>query len=179
MSVNPNAVRGGNSGGGGNWKQNARNTGDAIGFILSFIPTGKLASVLTWVGAVTTSYILIESVVNRTYWSGDLSSFNWDNLFTPLGAFAVIYQFIITILQRGYWSGDKSSMARGAMMVETITNAAAVFPYMLNIDVSGIWLMFESALPFWPGFNTVAALALSLGIGYIMAGAPEYLWKRG
>lgn len=91
---------------------------------------------------------------------------------------AILAQALFTILERPWWGRGRDTVAGMAVLADTLINAGGVWPWMSRLDQTPPWQMLADALQLAPGLAIVPALVLCLTFGYVLAAAPERLFKR-
>jgi hypothetical protein len=130
----------------------------------SFPITGtKIASLLTWFGAVYTTYLSVQALQPGT-------------ALVVMVVTAFVVQFVFTVAERPILRGKPGMFTAAVFILDALINAGGVFPTFRNIGKTPTAQMIAAAgtpatVDVWP------AILISLVIGGIIAVAPEALWK--
>lgn len=123
----------------------------------------KVASVLTWCGAVYTTYLMVASLQPGT------------PLWLMVGV-AAVAQFIFTRAERPMIVGRAKPFTWAVFCFDAIVNAGGIFPLLVNIGKSPPAQML-AAIGVPPEVGGVTTVLLALALGGIIAVAPEALWR--
>lgn len=147
------------------------------------LPVNRVAAAILWVASAYTTSLLIEmlrtggSPVNAAASAsliGMLVGFVGNSVFLA----AIVLQFVFTIGERSIWLGKGMDEVAGiALLLDVVTNAAAVYPLARNFGATNIWTMLQDVFHFGQ-FSAGGALLLALVWGIIAAAGPEKLWSR-
>lgn len=91
---------------------------------------------------------------------------------------AILGQALLTVVEHPFWGRRRDAVAGVAVIADTMINAGGVWPWMSRLDQTPPWRMLAEGLQLAPGLAIVPALVLSLVFGYVLAAAPERVWKR-
>jgi hypothetical protein len=129
------------------------------------LPGGKIAGSLVWLLGVGMTAAAVDQI---TDWDPGVSI-----------AFAVGLQIALTIGQSPVWTGRGDVFSYAALIIDAIINFGGVLAVLVNIDQMGsiqaITATFLGYVGPWP--NWIKGI-LALVVSALIAGLPEYLWKR-
>lgn len=66
----------------------------------------------------------------------------------------------------------------GAMAADTVLNGAGMFSYVDNLDKTEVWTAFTKGLQFTGTMDGVYVFIVAMGLGFLLAIAPHYLWQE-
>ena len=98
-----------------------------------------------------------------------------DALTVWAGAFGL--QLILTIVESEFWQGQRGQVSAAAVIVDTLINAAGLYPFIGGLGATNVWQMISEATGAAPDVGTAAAVGISLFLGYILAATPERVWR--
>lgn len=138
---------------------------------LGTLPTmnaDRWTAIVIWlIGVYTTRQALIEVGVGATSSIGQ----------TIATAVAIALQWILTRVERRVWLGKIGIAPVLALALDTLANAAGMFPYIRNFGSTSVWAMLQTVAQTNEPFTLTAALGVCLGLGYAVARLPEQLWE--
>jgi hypothetical protein len=124
-------------------------------------PGGKIAAVLAWLGAVTTTYMMLTGLQPGTPIV----------IAIPI---ALVVQFVFTMAERPILSGRPGIFTIAVFVFDALINAGGVFPWLKNIGRTPTAQMIAAAgTP--ATVEAMPAILISLVVGAIIAVAPEAL----
>jgi hypothetical protein len=130
---------------------------------MSRATVNKAVASLTWLAAVYTTYLFLVALgVTPGAWG--LTS-------------AVLAQGMLTWLEGPVWQRKFGDIGVFAVVVDTLVNAGGLWPYIRNIDQTPTWAMFQELGAAGGDMNAIVAGFLALMIGYVLAKAPETIWR--
>ena len=122
----------------------------------------KLAAVAVWgVACITTNQFLaplIDDVVTR-----------W--------AVTIALQLVLTVVESEFWQGQRGQVSGAAVAIDTLINAAGLYPFVGSLGATNVWTMISEATGAAADVGTIAAVVISLFLGYILAATPERVWR--
>jgi hypothetical protein len=133
-------------------------------------------------GGTLPGYRIIAGVIWAT---GLFMTYNFLDQITELGAgqtviAAVVCQVILTWGQSPVWNGRGGLIGWVALSLDALINFGGIMFFVANIDQAGSVIALAGSFgadggdwPMW--VKAIIALVLSA----IVAGLPEYFWKRG
>lgn len=128
----------------------------------------RWTSVVIWlIGVYTTRQALIEVGIGDNTPAGLVTS----------AVVALGLQWILTRVERRVWLGKVGIAPVIALALDTLANAAGIFPFMRNFGSTAVWSMLQAAFQSQSPFSLMAALGVSIGLGYAVARLPEQLWS--
>lgn len=128
------------------------------------IPINKLAGGVVWVIGTSTTWIFLQSVNPGWGW-------NW--------LAALVAQLVLTAMQSTVWRGQFDVLGVTALVADSLLNAGGVFVFVQRFDETAAWYALSTGFSLNGELSNLASVILSIAIGIGLAGAPEYLWKRG
>jgi hypothetical protein len=124
----------------------------------------RIAACILWVCAVTTTQLflagLMPAATTGTVWLA-----------------AAALQLVLTVVQSEFWSGQRGQVSTFAVLVDTGINAAGIWPYIQNLDRTNVWDMIAELTGVGGTMSPLVAGFLAIIIGYILAAAPERVWR--
>jgi vacuolar-type H+-ATPase subunit I/STV1 len=91
---------------------------------------------------------------------------------------AFVAQGIFTVAESAIWKNKGRWYNFVVLAIDTITNVGGIFVYILQLDKTDSWAAFNTGLGTTGGMNPLAALAISIVVGILLAATPEFLWKQ-
>jgi hypothetical protein len=125
--------------------------------------SNHIASILAWLGAVYTTYLAIVRLQPAQEW------------YYLLGAAAAL-QYIMTAGERPIVGGKPEAFSIGVLIIDALVNAGGVFPLLRNIGQTPTAAMLAAG-GIAPDVSESPAILASLVAGFIIALAPEALWR--
>lgn len=124
----------------------------------------KPISILLWGIACVTTYQLV-SVLNpmlrREY----------------AIAVAIITQIVFTWLERPVLGGRPNKISFAAIVIDTLINAGGIYPMALRAGATPPAQMLIAALKLSPEISPMGGALLALVFGFLLAAAPEAVWR--
>src|SRR5205809_565346 len=134
--------------------------------VLPTMTADRWTAVVIWlIGCWTTRQALLEAGVGAGIVGGEIIA-----LVAALGL-----QWILTRVERRVWLGKVGIAPILALALDTLANAAGLFPYIRNFGNTSIWGMLQQAAESNAPFTLTAAFGVCLGLGYAVARLPEQL----
>lgn len=121
-------------------------------------------AVIIWAIACVTTWQLVASVTPGMAWYAQVG-------------IGVGLQAIFTALERPMLRGKPNKVSGAVLGIDTFINAGGAFPYVLRMSATPTVQMVSTALDIAPQVSPIAALALSLVLGFLLAAAPEAVWR--
>ena len=132
---------------------------------LNPIVDNRIAAAVVWLAGVgLTATALLAMLVNVPVWLAV--------------TVAVVAQGILTWSERAVWRGKPTSVGIGALILDVLMNAGGVFAYVRNIGDTPTVTMLMEAFGLTGDVSPIAAMIVSLVIGFLIAAAPEEFWSR-
>ena len=125
----------------------------------------KIASVIVWFGAVIATAQFLDPILDRRGLGGQVV------------LWAVVLQFVLTIIESEFWAGQRGQVSSAAVGVDTLINAAGLYPFVGGLSLTNVWAMIADATNASSDLSTVAVVVISLFLGYILAATPERVWR--
>lgn len=94
------------------------------------------------------------------------------------GSAALIAQGLLTWFERPIWQGRPNMLGLAGIAIDTLLNAGGVFPYIRRIGETPPGAMLLDVFGGDTSIRPGVALILSLVLGFLIAAAPEELWRR-
>jgi hypothetical protein len=129
------------------------------------LPVNEVAAVIIWLAGAATTYAGIAAMLpDVPLWLGVVV--------------AVVAQLILTVVERPALHGRASAAAVGALVLDVALNVGGLFPALRNVGETPTARAIVEAFGLQPGVSPLAALLLSVVIGYIIAATPESLIRQ-
>lgn len=126
----------------------------------------KLTSLTVWSFAVITTHGFLAPL---------LQARGIDAVMIWCAAFAI--QLILTVMESEFWRGERSQVSTAAVFVDTLINAAGLYPFIGGLGMTNVWAMISEVTGASGDVGTPAAVVISLFLGYILAATPERVWR--
>lgn len=124
----------------------------------------KPIAVFLWAVACVTTYQLVRAL------SPTLA------LSYLIGA-AIAAQVVFTWLERPVLRGKPNKISSAVLLLDTLTNAGGIFPMAMRAPETPAAQMVIAAFNMAPTISPLGALLLSLIFGFLLAAAPEAVWR--
>lgn len=124
----------------------------------------KPVAIILWFLACITTWQLFSALAPEMDWRWRLGS-------------AVLAQAIFTWMERPVLRGRPNKMSGVTLLIDTFINAGGIFPFALRVSATPSAQMVSAALKLAPEISPVAAALLSLLFGFLLAAAPEAVWR--
>lgn len=124
----------------------------------------KIVAVLIWIGAVYTTGLCLQTL-------------NPNLAGSELWLWAAAVQAVLTVLESPFWSGQRKDVNGVAVLIDTGINAGGLWPLLRNLDQTPTWGMITDMTGYAAYVSPYIAFVLALGLGFILAKAPESAWK--
>lgn len=92
-------------------------------------------------------------------------------------AAAIAAQVIFTWLEKPVLRGKPNQVSSAVLLLDTLTNAGGIFPMALRAPETPPAQMLIAAFNLAPTMPPLGALLLSLILGFLLAAAPEAVWR--
>jgi hypothetical protein len=123
----------------------------------------RISAALLWLAGSAATWAFIDQIAPGLW-------FAW------LAALAV--QYALTALESPLWRREPDALAAAALAIDASINAGGLYVFVTNLDRTGAWSAFSVGLGVSAELSNLAALAVSVGLGVILAAAPEMLLRR-
>lgn len=70
-----------------------------------------------------------------------------------------------------------AALGYAAIVIDTILNGAGMFSYVDNLEKTEVWAAFTKGLGFTGTMDGVYVFIVAMGLGFLLAIAPHYLWQ--
>lgn len=130
---------------------------------LNVVPINRVAGIVVWLIGATTTWIFLQSV--NPGWG-----LNW--------AAALLAQVILTAMQSPAWRGQFDILGVTALIVDALLNAGGVYAFVQRIDETATWYALSTGFGLSGELSNAVAIIISMILGVLLAGTPEYLWRR-
>jgi hypothetical protein len=124
----------------------------------------KPIAIFLWAVACVTTYQLVGAL------RPDLSV-------RSMVAAAIGAQVIFTWLEKPVLRGKPNKISSAVLLLDTLTNAGGIFPMAMRAPETPMAQMVIAAFHMSPAMSPLAALLLSLVAGFLLAAAPEAVWR--
>lgn len=121
-------------------------------------------AILLWVVACVTTWQLIKSVTPGMVW------------YYQVGV-GIALQAVFTALERPFLRGKPNKVSTLVLLFDTLINAGGAFPYTLRMSATPTVQMITAAFHISTEITPLAAFALALVLGFLLAAAPEAVWR--
>lgn len=122
-----------------------------------------IAAIL-WVIACITTWQLIASLTQGMWWPYQVGS-------------GVLLQVIFTALERPILHGRPNKVSGTVLLIDTLVNAGGIFPFAMRMSATPTAQMISTTFNMSPQMTPMAAFAVSLLFGFLLAAAPEAVWR--
>lgn len=119
---------------------------------------------LLWVAACVTTWQLLAAITPGMDWRYQVGG-------------GVALQAIFTALERPTLRGRPNKVSVLVLIMDTLINAGGIFPFALRVSATPTVAMISAAFHISPQITPVAAFALSALLGFLLAAAPEAVWR--
>ena len=113
----------------------------------------KIAGVVVWGFAVITTAQFLGPILDR------------QGMGAQVWMWATVIQLILTIIESEFWSGQRGAVSASAVGVDTLINAAGLYPFVGGLNATNVWGMIADATGASSDLGTVAIVAISLFLG--------------
>ena len=124
----------------------------------------KPIAIFLWAVACVTTYQLVQAL------RPDLE-------LRMLIAAAIGAQVLFTWLEKPVLRGKPNKISSAVLLLDTLTNAGGIFPMALRAPETPPAQMLIAAFHLAPTMPPLGALLLSLVFGFLLAAAPEAVWR--
>lgn len=109
----------------------------------------------------------------------------WQLVVAVTEGMAVIYQITIgvalqamfTALERPVLRGRPNKISVVALGFDTLVNAGGIFPFAMRMSTTPTAQMLSTTFHLSPQMTPPAAFAVSIVLGFLLAAAPEAVWR--
>ena len=126
----------------------------------------KIAALVVWAVAVITTQQFLAPLLQGRGMDGAAIWFS-----------AIGLQLVLTIVESEFWQGQRGQVSGAAVLVDTLINAAGLYPFVGGLGATNVWAMISEVTGASPDLNTIAAGVISVFLGYILAATPERVWR--
>ena len=92
-------------------------------------------------------------------------------------AIGIGLQAIFTALERPVLHGRPNRVSTLVLAIDTLINAGGIFPFALRMSGTPTAAMLSQTFSLSPQMSPVAAFGVSLLVGFLLAAAPEAVWR--
>lgn len=128
------------------------------------LSVNRLIAAILWVLACITTWQLVAAVTPGAVW--------WFQV-----AAGVAFQAIFTALERPILRGRPNKVSGTVLLVDTLVNAGGIFPFALRMSATPTAQMISTTFSMSPQMTPPAAFAVSVIFGFLLAAAPEAVWR--
>jgi hypothetical protein len=121
-------------------------------------------AIILWVLACITTWQLVAAVTVGAVW------------YFQVGA-GIVLQAIFTVLERPILRGRPNKVSGTVLIVDTLVNAGGIFPFALRMSATPTAQMISATFSLSPQMTPPAAFAVSMIFGFLLAAAPEAVWR--
>lgn len=125
----------------------------------------KVISLILWAAATSTTFLFLNGVAEPA------------TSVEMLWVAAIVVQTILTVLESDFIRGMRSEVSVFAVVLDTLINAAGLWPFVQNVDQSSVWVMLSELFGMYGGMSPYVAGLIALVGGYTLAIAPEKIWR--
>ena len=90
---------------------------------------------------------------------------------------AIGVQIVFTWLEKPVLRGKPNKISSAVLLLDTITNAGGIFPMAMRAPETPAAQMLIAAFNLSPSISPLGAALLSLVFGFLLAAAPEAVWR--
>ena len=119
---------------------------------------------ILWVLACVTTWQLVAAVTPGMRW------------YVQVGM-GVALQAIFTALERPVLRGRPNKVSSAVLSIDTLVNAGGIFPFALRMSATPTAVMVSTTFGLSPQMTPPAAFAVSVVLGFLLAAAPEAVWR--
>jgi hypothetical protein len=130
------------------------------------LPGAKIAAVLVWLTGLSMTAV---AVYEMTFWPQSQTFFA-----------AIVLQLALTLIQSDVWIGRGGIFPYSALAIDTTINFGGVMALLANVDnVGSVQAITATFLGYQGDWPMIVKGALALAASALIAGLPEFLWKKG
>lgn len=89
----------------------------------------------------------------------------------------IALQAIFTALERPVLRGRPNKVSALVLLLDTLVNAGGIFPFALRMSATPTAAMVSQTFSLSPQMSPVAAFVVALILGFLLAAAPEAVWR--
>lgn len=119
---------------------------------------------IVWVLACVTTWQLVAAITPGAVWGFQVGA-------------GVLLQVIFTVLERPVLRGRPNKVSGTVLIIDTLVNAGGIFPFALRMSATPTAQMISTTFNLSPQMTPPAAFAVSLLFGFLLAAAPEAVWR--
>jgi hypothetical protein len=126
----------------------------------------KIAALVVWGVAVITTQQFLAPLLHQRGMDG-----------VTIWLSAIGLQLVLTIVESEFWQGERGQVSGAAVLVDTLINAAGLFPFIGGLGLTNVWAMISKVTGASTDLNAITIGVISLFLGYILAATPERVWR--
>lgn len=123
-----------------------------------------LIAAVLWVAACVTTWQLLAAVTPGADWRYQIAA-------------GIVLQAIFTAMERPVLRGRPNRVSTLVLLLDTLINAGGLYPYAARIGATPTAAMVSTAFNMPAQVSPVAAFVLAVLIGFLLAAAPEAVWR--
>lgn len=127
-------------------------------------PISRFIAAMLWLAACVTTWQLLIAVTPGADWRYQIAA-------------GVGLQAIFTAMERPILRGQPNRISMMVLLIDTLINAGGLYPYAARIGATPTAAMVSSAFNMPAQVSPVAAFVLAILIGFLLAAAPEAVWR--
>ena len=131
--------------------------------IIGFSMNRPIAALL-WLAACVTTWQLLAALTPGADWR-----------YQVFGGVAL--QAVFTALEKPTLRGRPNKVSAIILLIDTLINAGGIYPYALRASATPTAQMMSTAFSLSAQVSPIAAFALSALFGFLLAAAPEAVWR--
>lgn len=89
----------------------------------------------------------------------------------------IVLQVFFTALERPMLRGRPNKVSGVVLLIDTLVNAGGIFPFALRMSATPTVQMISTTFNLAPNMTPAAAFAVSVVLGFLLAAAPEAVWR--
>lgn len=120
----------------------------------------KLVAAVLWGAACYTTWLFLDALQPGIDW--------W---------WALVIQGVLTVIESDFFRGQRNMVSTTATGIDTAINAGGLWPLAVNLGKTQTWVMVQNVTNTTGGVSPIAAGALAVLVGLVLAAAPERIWR--
>ena len=121
-------------------------------------------AILLWGIACVTTWQLVTAVTPGAVWGFQVGC-------------GIALQVVFTALERPILRGRPNRISTAVLLIDTLVNAGGIFPFAMRMSATPTAQMISAAFNMSPQMTPLAAFAVSILLGFLLAAAPEAVWR--
>ncbi len=121
-------------------------------------------AIFLWVVACVTTWQLVKAITPGMIFYYQIGT-------------GIALQAFFTALERPMLRGRPNKVSGVVLLIDTLVNAGGIFPFALRMSATPTAAMISTTFNLSPQITPPAAFAVSLVLGFLLAAAPEAVWR--